>query len=390
LLVLAGLLVPAGAATASGGGGPSAGQVAAARRAAAARAEQVRGIEARIAATERRLAALNRSAERVIEAYDRAQVDLAAATSRANAATLLATTSAHLLAQEQSQVDAYAAAAYMNGAGESVGQLVDASGPAGLVTRMDDLQAIATAQARTVAGLTAAKVYNKVAAAVAAAALSAERVAFGVAATARSRAMAQVRTQVDLLQNLHGQQRELVVALARAQRYARGLAAARAAALARAAAAAAAAAAARAAAQAAASSAASQSWVPAVGPRASDPAGVAVQWAYAELGKPYEWGAAGPNSFDCSGLTMFVYAQAGVVLQHWTGYQWNEGVHVPRDALRRGDLVFFAYDPADSSTIHHVGVYIGNGEMIDAPYTGSVVRFDSVDRPDYAGAVRPY
>jgi cell wall-associated NlpC family hydrolase len=118
-------------------------------------------------------------------------------------------------------------------------------------------------------------------------------------------------------------------------------------------------------------------------------AATAVAWAYKEIGKPYVWGAAGPNSFDCSGLAMFVWAKAGVQLEHFTGDQWHEGQHVSRSQLEPGDLVFFAYNTSDPSTIHHVGIYIGGGEMIDAPFTGAFVRKDPAFRPDYIGAVRP-
>jgi cell wall-associated NlpC family hydrolase len=80
----------------------------------------------------------------------------------------------------------------------------------------------------------------------------------------------------------------------------------------------------------------------------------------------------------------------GVHLDHWTGDQWNEGAHVSRADLRPGDLVFFAYNTSDPATIHHVGMYIGNGQMVEAPYTGANVRISSYARPDYIGAVRPY
>jgi cell wall-associated NlpC family hydrolase len=116
----------------------------------------------------------------------------------------------------------------------------------------------------------------------------------------------------------------------------------------------------------------------------------AVSVAEAQIGKPYVWGAAGPNSFDCSGLVMFAYAHVGVSIDHFTGDQWNEGAHLNRDQLRPGDLVFFAYDTSNPATIHHVGMYIGNGEMVEAPHTGASVQISSYARPDYIGAVRPY
>ena len=116
----------------------------------------------------------------------------------------------------------------------------------------------------------------------------------------------------------------------------------------------------------------------------------AADWALTQLGQPYQWGAAGPGSYDCSGLAMQAWARAGVRLLHWTGYQWVSGPHVPLARLRRGDLVFYAYNIADPATVHHVGIYLGRGLMVDAPYTGSFVRIDSIYAfPGLIGAVRP-
>jgi cell wall-associated NlpC family hydrolase len=117
---------------------------------------------------------------------------------------------------------------------------------------------------------------------------------------------------------------------------------------------------------------------------------IAANWALSQLGKPYQWGAAGPQTYDCSGLTMVAWAHAGVSLLHYTGYQWDEGPHVPLDQLQRGDLLFYATNNSDPDTIHHVGIYIGNGMMVDAPFTGALVRIDSIYQPGTPiGAVRP-
>jgi cell wall-associated NlpC family hydrolase len=117
---------------------------------------------------------------------------------------------------------------------------------------------------------------------------------------------------------------------------------------------------------------------------------IAANWALSQIGKPYQWGAAGPDSYDCSGLAMDAWAQAGIRLGHWTGWQWPSGPHVPIGDLQRGDLVFFATDTADPSTIHHVGIYIGGGMMVDAPYTGAFVRVDSIyGFAGLIGATRP-
>ena len=93
----------------------------------------------------------------------------------------------------------------------------------------------------------------------------------------------------------------------------------------------------------------------------------AVKFALAQVGKPYSWGAAGPYSYDCSGLTMAAWAHAGVSLPHSAAEQYNYGTHVPISALLPGDLVFF-YQP-----IGHVTIYIGNGMMVSAPTEGQDV-----------------
>ncbi len=109
----------------------------------------------------------------------------------------------------------------------------------------------------------------------------------------------------------------------------------------------------------------------------------AVSIAMQYLGVPYVWGGSSPGGFDCSGLTSYVYAQLGIGLSHYTGSQWNEGTRVPYDQLLPGDLVFFHSD------LHHMGMYIGNGQMIHAPQTGDVVKISPL-MDAYAGAVRPY
>ncbi|GAB1820195.1 C40 family peptidase [Herbidospora sp. RD11066] len=116
---------------------------------------------------------------------------------------------------------------------------------------------------------------------------------------------------------------------------------------------------------------------------AEGPGGEATRWALTQLGKPYVWAADGPESFDCSGLTMRAWERVGVPLDHWTGTQWTAGPHVDNDDLRPGDLVFFG------TPIHHVGLFIGRGLMVHAPQTGDVVRIASMWRPDYVGATRP-
>jgi cell wall-associated NlpC family hydrolase len=108
----------------------------------------------------------------------------------------------------------------------------------------------------------------------------------------------------------------------------------------------------------------------------------ALKFALTRVGDPYVWGAAGPNSFDCSGLVMWAYAQVGISLLHFTGDQWNEGEHISKDQLAPGDLVFFFSD------LSHVGMYVGNGLMIDASTFGVPVHVEPVFWSAYVGAVR--
>src|SRR6266545_2373297 len=114
----------------------------------------------------------------------------------------------------------------------------------------------------------------------------------------------------------------------------------------------------------------------------------AVAYALGHLGAPYVWGAAGPRSFDCSGLISAAYAAAGVGVPRVSRAQWGIGRHLDLGSLIPGDLVFFADNTADPSTIHHVGMYVGRGLMVHAPFTGSVVSVSSIWRSGYIGAVR--
>ncbi|MFC7646832.1 NlpC/P60 family protein [Streptosporangium lutulentum] len=101
------------------------------------------------------------------------------------------------------------------------------------------------------------------------------------------------------------------------------------------------------------------------------------------------WAAAGPDTYDCSGLTMRAWEQVGITLDHWTGTQWTAGPHVPLSQLNRGDLLFFGRITQNPGDIHHVGIYIGRGQMVHAPQTGDVVRVAPAWRSDLVGATRP-
>lgn len=108
----------------------------------------------------------------------------------------------------------------------------------------------------------------------------------------------------------------------------------------------------------------------------------ALRFAMSKMGRPYVWGAAGPSTFDCSGLTMWAYRKVGINLPHYTGSQFNAGTRISRDQLQPGDLVFFYTD------LHHMGIYIGKGQMLHAPQTGDVVKISPMKGRPFAGGVR--
>lgn len=109
---------------------------------------------------------------------------------------------------------------------------------------------------------------------------------------------------------------------------------------------------------------------------------VAIRAAMTKLGHSYVWAAAGPNTFDCSGLVRWAYGKAGVPLLHYTGYQWNEGRRVPPRDILPGDLILFY------KSLSHIGIYLGAGWMLNAPYTGQYVSVMPV-HGKVAGIVRP-
>ncbi|EOD67034.1 NLP/P60-family protein [Amycolatopsis vancoresmycina DSM 44592] len=109
---------------------------------------------------------------------------------------------------------------------------------------------------------------------------------------------------------------------------------------------------------------------------------IAVDAALSRLGKPYVWGATGPDSFDCSGLLLWAYGKAGITLPRNSAAQAQFGTPVPRSQLQPGDLVAY-YSP-----VSHIGMYIGDGKMVHAPTSGDVVKISPL-QSQYAGATRP-
>ena len=117
-------------------------------------------------------------------------------------------------------------------------------------------------------------------------------------------------------------------------------------------------------------------------PTANTVGAQALQYALTRRGAPYVWGAAGPWQFDCSGLVVWSFAQIGISLPHYTGSLWNSGVHVSRNDLEPGDLLFYFAD------ISHVAIFLGNGLQIEASTFGVPVKVDAVNWGAFVGAVR--
>jgi cell wall-associated NlpC family hydrolase len=122
----------------------------------------------------------------------------------------------------------------------------------------------------------------------------------------------------------------------------------------------------------------------------SQAAADAIAAARSRLGDPYVWGATGPDAFDCSGLTQWSYAHAGITLPRVAAAQWSSGPHPSLSQLEPGDLLFWALDVHSPATIHHVAMYVGHGLMIAAPHTGENVQVQPVYLQGFIGATRPW
>jgi cell wall-associated NlpC family hydrolase len=124
-------------------------------------------------------------------------------------------------------------------------------------------------------------------------------------------------------------------------------------------------------------------------PSASDAAATAISYTLAQVGKPYQWGAAGPDAFDCSGLVFAAYASAGISIGRTT-FQWREdGPTVPLPQIQPGDLLFSAGSDGTNADPGHVVMYLGGGQVIQAPQAGEDVQVDPLDLSGVVVATRP-
>jgi len=431
---------------------PSQSQVDKANAAAQAKASQIGQTEAQLAAANASLDKLNNQVEAVVEAYDGAMAKVDAAQQQLATAQSNLAAANKARDDAQIQMNQFAAASYRGAGGlDRLSALMTSDSPGAFLTRASTLSALARHEQSVISLMTSSQDAQAAAQNAANAALADQQVQLQAAAKAKDAAIAAVNAQAGQIAAINANQLNLNAQLAVLRGTAKDLATARADGLKRqaeeaaAAAAAAKAAAARAAAARAAAAAAAlvaqkraaalaQQQEAAAAARQGSSSGSsdagssssgytnngagivppggqsistsaqrqgAIAFAESQIGVWYRWagaGEVGPTvtstgvqkvpGYDCSGLTMQAFAAVGISLAHYTGAQWDEGLHVSQAQLQPGDLVFFATNTNDPSTIHHVGIYIGNGQMVDAPATGEQIGIHNAFRPDYIGAVR--
>jgi len=386
---------PAAVADKGGRGYPTKAQVDAAKAEVVAKAQSVASIKAELELANQRLEQAAVVAEQASEAYNGAMWRLQEATDKLAKARKDADRSRRHVAGQRDGIAALVTESYISGGDlQIVDAFVGADGPEGVMDKYLAYEGASTsmdaAYQRFEAASTLADVFEQQAES----AKAAQQKAAEDARAARDRAAAAAQSAQQVSDRVTAKKQQLIRQLAKAQGISLKLAQRRQDALARIAAARAAAAAAkkaederkkREAAAAAAEDAANDSGSggsptppPAPDPPApSGGAGTAIAFAKDQLGEPYRWGAAGPDAWDCSGLTMGAWGAAGVPLPHYSAAQYSAGTPISVDDVRPGDLVFWGTSNSPSS-IHHVAMYIGNGQIIHAPRTGRPVSIDSM------------
>jgi cell wall-associated NlpC family hydrolase len=349
-----------------------------------------------VAQAQAQLDALNNQAEIASEQYNGAQESLTQALQTASAATAAAGRAHSEVVTEQAKVGELAAESYESGGmSQGLAIILNTTDPSQAMTRVSMLQQLSTSQSSLLAAArTADQVYQQSSAAASQATATAQRLSADLvqkqaqinAALAQSQQVLAKLTAAQRAQLIAAQKAKEAADQAQAQIALAAFNKAQAAQAAAARSAASRTAAARAA-TAAAAAAANKTLIKTVAlpqsPGGSSVAQRAVAAAMTRLGDRYVFGATGPSRFDCSGLVQWAYRQAGIGTTHYTGTLYNDYRHIPESQLKPGDLVFFYRDH------HHVGIYIGNGLMINAPHTGDVVRIASIAAHGYySGAVR--
>jgi peptidoglycan DL-endopeptidase CwlO len=416
---------------------PSAAKVRASKAAVPDAAGRVGAIEAQLAAANARAAALATTVAQAVEAYNGARAELARAEQRELAAQRDAKAAADQVSRSRDELASFAAAAYRSGGDlAQVDAFLTASGPTQLVERLSSIRSLGEARSNALERFQADQVLAHTLQARAEHMVAKRKHATARVAAAKQAAESELAAQQQTVTQIDAARSDLVHALAKARHTSvalerareQGIAAAQAAAAAR-----------EARLQAArearqrqrlekqqqhsgggsasgstggtsggttsgsggtsSGGSAGGSSGGSSGGTVTPPSGsssgtvsgaqAAIAYARAQIGKPYEWAAAGPDTFDCSGLTMRAWEQGGVSLPHYSVWQYAQSQRVALSAMRPGDLVFFASDKSDYQTIYHVGLYIGSGQMIEAPYTGENVRISSIWRDSLFGAARP-
>lgn len=356
--------------------GPSAKDVAAGKKRVREKAREVGRLRARLALADGRLTTLSDNAETAVEKYNGAVVKLGKAKTSFRGAQRRLTVAQKAVRARRAEVGRIAASRYTTGGtGPMASDLLGPGGPQGFMNRAQLTEVFSRRESSTFGRLRAAQIVAGVFQRRAARDLATQRRLTRSAAKAKAAARAAVSRQRSAVRGIRAEKRRLERELGTARGNANDLARR------------------HDSAQAAARKAARAETPPPPehhahgAPRSKGD--IAADWALKQLGKPYVWAADGPDSFDCSGLTMRAWQQAGVLLDHWTGTQWTSGPHPSTDHLHRGDLLLFGKITKDPGTIHHVGMYIGGGKMVEAPFTGANVRISSMWRPDLVGATRP-
>jgi peptidoglycan DL-endopeptidase CwlO len=403
---------------------PSAKEVQDAKAAASGKAGQVAAVQAQYAAASARLAEVQARAEMAAERYNGARLLLQQRTDAAKSASRQATAAGRTAQVASDKVGQLAAQAYMQGGGSFSGleTILSSKGPQEVIDRASGMAVVSDLRTQVLQEASATSVVAGVLQRQAAQAQAQQLAAAQAAESARAQAQAMADAAQAQTAAIQRQQAQLVAQLAtlrhtsvalegRRQAGLKAEAEARAAAAAKAEAERRAREAARreatrqeAARQEAARQAAARQQrqqrrtqqapapappAPVVAPPAPAPVdpparrsggvGAVIAFAQAQMGEPYVWGAEGPGSWDCSGLTMKAWQQAGVYLSHYTGFQWAETRHLPISARQPGDLIFYG---VSGSASHHVGLYIGGDQMIEAPHTGANVRISTIWRSD--------
>jgi cell wall-associated NlpC family hydrolase len=299
-----------------------------------------------------RVASLNNQAERITESFDSANTQLTALETKERVTDRMLNRDLAVLAKAQREVAAGAAAEYRTGGLDPTLSLVSSGTPQTFMDQTSGMQEVSRYDVNQVAAANAAQRQVAAAQVVHNAQVAQQRTTLSSISSARTQIQGLLSQQNALLGQLKAsQQRRLAAAQAAQTEHQVTLR--------------------------------TSYHPPTYNGAASGRASVAIQFAYAQLGKPYQWGGAGPDSFDCSGLTMRAWGAAGVGLPHSAAGQQAELPSVPLSALEPGDLVFYG-DPA-----FHTAIYIGGGRIIQAPHTGTVVQISSLSDMPPTSAGRP-